>query len=350
MRSDAVSNPFPWPTPRTCSGHDAERNFSASPRGCRARLLPIPIARHRPGSAASWNSAISPCPTTTIRTIRGARATSCSRSASRRFSPTGWASTRPGSASTISTGSASTPAPTWCWRAFVPVTERIRLAPAVNVLPIHHPIHVAECWATLDLVSGGRVDYATGRGYDRAEYEPFGADFMQSKEIFEEGIDVVLKGVDRARHVVAQGRVLRHPRHGDHAQAGAAADPGLYRVLLGHQHGDGGETRAQHHLRSVRGLDDLRRARPGGGAVPRGLREGGQRAGSCQVQLFHPPRRHPGRGGFRPPGDDGLFPPLRASGLPGRPLQDAAHDALLHEDQRDPARHDQGDAVRQVDP
>ncbi len=77
--------------------------------------------------------------------------------------------------------------------SIVPETERIRLAPAVNVLPIHHPIHVAECWATLDLVSGGRVDYATGRGYDRAEYEPFGADFMKSKEIFEEGIDVVLK-------------------------------------------------------------------------------------------------------------------------------------------------------------
>jgi len=77
--------------------------------------------------------------------------------------------------------------------SIAPVTERIRLAPAVNVLPIHHPVHVAETWATLDLLSGGRVDYAMGRGYDRAEYEPFGADFMQSKEIFEEGVDVLLK-------------------------------------------------------------------------------------------------------------------------------------------------------------
>ena len=56
-------------------------------------------------------------------------------------------------------------------------TKHIRLAPAVNVTPLHHPIRVAEQWATLDLLSGGRVDFAAGRGYDRKEYAPFGADF-----------------------------------------------------------------------------------------------------------------------------------------------------------------------------
>src|SRR6266852_6565834 len=72
-------------------------------------------------------------------------------------------------------------------------TKRIRLAPAVTVLPLHHPIRVAEQWATLDLISGGRVDFAAGRGYDRREYEPFGADFMHSLEIFSEGIEVILR-------------------------------------------------------------------------------------------------------------------------------------------------------------
>src|ERR1700730_16750812 len=41
-------------------------------------------------------------------------------------------------------------------------TSTIRLAPAVTVTPIHHPIRVAEQWATLDLLSGGRVDFAAG--------------------------------------------------------------------------------------------------------------------------------------------------------------------------------------------
>ncbi|MGH7033094.1 MAG: LLM class flavin-dependent oxidoreductase, partial [Stellaceae bacterium] len=70
-------------------------------------------------------------------------------------------------------------------------TQRIRLAPAVTVLPLHHPIRVAEQWASLDLMSGGRVDFAAGRGYDRREYEPLGADFDDNQSVFEEGMEVV---------------------------------------------------------------------------------------------------------------------------------------------------------------
>ncbi|MBL8835282.1 MAG: LLM class flavin-dependent oxidoreductase [Alphaproteobacteria bacterium] len=70
-------------------------------------------------------------------------------------------------------------------------TKRIRLAPAVVLLPVHHPLHVAEEWATLDLLSGGRVDFAAGRGYDRLEYEPFQADFASSAESFAEGMEIL---------------------------------------------------------------------------------------------------------------------------------------------------------------
>lgn len=72
-------------------------------------------------------------------------------------------------------------------------TTKIRLAPAVVVLPIHNPIYVAEEWATLDLLSGGRVDFAAGRGYDRHEFEPFGVDFQNSAEQFAEGIELLTK-------------------------------------------------------------------------------------------------------------------------------------------------------------
>ena len=59
------------------------------------------------------------------------------------------------------------------------------------LLPVHHPLHVAEEWATLDLLSGGRVDFAAGRGYDRLEYAPFGADFQNSAELFAEGMEIL---------------------------------------------------------------------------------------------------------------------------------------------------------------
>ncbi len=86
-------------------------------------------------------------------------------------------------------------------------TERIRLAPAVTVLPLHHPIRVAEQWASLDLMSGGRVDFAAGRGYDRREYEPLGVDFDDNQSIFEEGMEVVRRLWD------ADGPVTHHGRH-----------------------------------------------------------------------------------------------------------------------------------------
>src|SRR5450432_3935626 len=70
-------------------------------------------------------------------------------------------------------------------------TKHIRLAPAVTVLPLHHPIRVAEQWASLDLLSGGRVDFAAGRGYDRREYQPFGVSFDDNQSILKEGMEVV---------------------------------------------------------------------------------------------------------------------------------------------------------------
>src|SRR5487761_2502186 len=88
-------------------------------------------------------------------------------------------------------------------------TKRIRLAPAVTVLPLHHPIRVAEQWATLDLLSGGRVDFAAGRGYDRREYLPFHVSFDDNQSLFEEGMELV-------RRLWSADAPISH--HGQHFQ------------------------------------------------------------------------------------------------------------------------------------
>lgn len=72
-------------------------------------------------------------------------------------------------------------------------TSRIKLAPATVVLPLNHPLRVAEDFALLDLLSQGRAVLSVGRGYDVREYTAFGVDFSQSLEIFFEGLDVVRK-------------------------------------------------------------------------------------------------------------------------------------------------------------
>jgi len=86
-------------------------------------------------------------------------------------------------------------------------TKRIRLAPAVTVTPLHHPIRVAEQWATLDLLSNGRVDFACGRGYDRREYAPFHVSFDDNQSIFEEGLEVI------RRLWAADDRISHHGKH-----------------------------------------------------------------------------------------------------------------------------------------
>jgi alkanesulfonate monooxygenase SsuD/methylene tetrahydromethanopterin reductase-like flavin-dependent oxidoreductase (luciferase family) len=86
------------------------------------------------------------------------------------------------------------------------VTKHIRLAPAVNVLPLHHPIRVAEQWATLDLLSNGRVDFATGRGYDKREYIPFKAPYENNTEAFAEGLEVLMRLWTEDKPVTHKGR------------------------------------------------------------------------------------------------------------------------------------------------
>ena len=70
-------------------------------------------------------------------------------------------------------------------------TKRVKLGPATVLLPVQHPLRVAEEFALLDLLSDGRAQLSVGRGYDAREYHAFGVDFAQSHEIFFEGLDII---------------------------------------------------------------------------------------------------------------------------------------------------------------
>lgn len=70
-------------------------------------------------------------------------------------------------------------------------TKRIRLGTAVLVPPLHNPIRLAEDTATLDVVSGGRLDVGYGRGTAGYEYNGYAVDREESQERFQEAIRVV---------------------------------------------------------------------------------------------------------------------------------------------------------------
>jgi len=72
-------------------------------------------------------------------------------------------------------------------------TTRLRVGIAVNVLPLCHPIRIAEEAATVDQISKGRLDFGVGRsGFPRA-YEGYGIPYGESRDRFQECLAVILK-------------------------------------------------------------------------------------------------------------------------------------------------------------
>jgi len=72
-------------------------------------------------------------------------------------------------------------------------TKRLRVGIAVSVLPLCHPVRLAEEAATVDQISKGRLDFGVGRsGFPRA-YEGYGIPYGESRERFQECLDIILR-------------------------------------------------------------------------------------------------------------------------------------------------------------
>src|SRR5581483_2042896 len=74
-------------------------------------------------------------------------------------------------------------------------TKRLKFGCAFNVLPMWHPIRLAEDYAMADIVTDGRVIMGVGRGYHSREVETFGApviDQAANRALFEEQVDLLL--------------------------------------------------------------------------------------------------------------------------------------------------------------
>ncbi len=70
-------------------------------------------------------------------------------------------------------------------------TRRMRIGIAVQVLPLCHPLRLAEEVATLDHVSGGRLIFGVGRSGFQNTYEAYGVPYGESRERFAEALDIL---------------------------------------------------------------------------------------------------------------------------------------------------------------
>jgi alkanesulfonate monooxygenase SsuD/methylene tetrahydromethanopterin reductase-like flavin-dependent oxidoreductase (luciferase family) len=72
-------------------------------------------------------------------------------------------------------------------------TKRVKIGFAVQVLPLIHPLRLAEDVATLDHVSKGRLDFGVGRSGLPGHYTGFGIPYEESQERFDETLEILLK-------------------------------------------------------------------------------------------------------------------------------------------------------------
>jgi natural product biosynthesis luciferase-like monooxygenase protein len=86
-----------------------------------------------------------------------------------------------------------TPAPLLLLAALAERTHKLRLGIAIVLLPLSHPLRVAEEIATLDVLSNGRVEFGIGRGAIPTHFAGFGVPQAESRDRFVEALEVIVK-------------------------------------------------------------------------------------------------------------------------------------------------------------
>jgi alkanesulfonate monooxygenase SsuD/methylene tetrahydromethanopterin reductase-like flavin-dependent oxidoreductase (luciferase family) len=72
-------------------------------------------------------------------------------------------------------------------------TKRLRIGTNIFVLPLHHPVRVAEDAAVVDILSAGRFDLGVAAGYREGEFAGFGLKISERAGRLEEGIEIIKK-------------------------------------------------------------------------------------------------------------------------------------------------------------
>jgi natural product biosynthesis luciferase-like monooxygenase protein len=78
-------------------------------------------------------------------------------------------------------------------------TSKIRIGTAVALLPYHNPLRIAEDYATLDCLSGGRLEFGIGHGFIKWESLTFGTPLEELRDRFKENLDIILKAWGQAK-------------------------------------------------------------------------------------------------------------------------------------------------------
>jgi alkanesulfonate monooxygenase SsuD/methylene tetrahydromethanopterin reductase-like flavin-dependent oxidoreductase (luciferase family) len=111
--------------------------------------------------------------------------------------------------------------------AFSAATERVRIATAALPLPLHHPLRVAEQAATIDLLSGGRLELGVGLGAAETPYGSFGLEADERAERFAEAL-ALLRAAWGGAPVTFRGKHFACENVSVHPKPARAGGPPLW--------------------------------------------------------------------------------------------------------------------------
>jgi probable F420-dependent oxidoreductase len=83
------------------------------------------------------------------------------------------------------------PSPLIVATAVAAQTRRLKVGTSVILLPLHHPVHLAEDVITLDIVSKGRIILGVGIGYQAADFRAFAVPMEHRVPLFEESVEIL---------------------------------------------------------------------------------------------------------------------------------------------------------------
>lgn len=110
------------------------------------------------------------------------------------------------------------PNPTILLSALAMITNQIRLHSGSIVIPLHHPMRVAEDWSMLDNLSNGRIGLSCASGWNRD-------DFILSSSFYDERKDVTFRDIESIRKLWSGEKVAFVDKEGREAAVKLFPDP-----------------------------------------------------------------------------------------------------------------------------
>jgi natural product biosynthesis luciferase-like monooxygenase protein len=166
-------------------------------------------------------------------------------------------------------------------------TKKIRLGAAVSIIPMHNPLRIAEEFAMVDQLSGGRLNFGAGRGMHPTEYVVFGYDWSNAQRRLPEALDIILRAWS-GEEFQWKGEHYQFPKLKVFPQPWQKPQPPIYVTAVRENESFQMVGRRGHHLMTLPWIGTNEEQRPKVEIYLSALRDAGHRVEDKDVFTMYP--------------------------------------------------------------